>query len=124
MNTNMQLELIQSQQDEVTANKVYKGWLNAGGTGSFKDFMTKAQQEGWLDQGLNALSALAYTKYGTEGSKGDIIGDTPCDEGFVKDENGICQPIKKGMSTIAMVGIGVAIAGVIAGVIILMNKKK
>lgn len=124
MNTNMQLELIKNQQDEVSANKVYKGWLNAGGTGSFKDFMTKAQQEGWLDQGLNALSALAYTKYGSEGSKGDIIGDTPCDAGFEKDENGICQPIKKGMSKIAMVGIGVAIVGVIAGVIILMNKKK
>jgi hypothetical protein len=124
MNTNMQLELIQNQQDNLSANKVYRGWLNAGGTGSFKDFMTKAQQEGWLDQGLNALSALAYTKYGTEGTKGDIIGDTPCDEGYAKDENGICQPIKKGMSTIAMVGIGVAIAGVITGVIILMNKKK
>jgi len=124
MNTNMQLELIQNQQDNLSANKVYKGWLNAGGNGSFKDFMTKAQQEGWLDQGLNALSALAYTKYGSEGTKGDIIGDTPCDEGYAKDENGICQPIKKGMSTIAMVGIGVAIAGVITGVIILMNKKK
>lgn len=124
MNTNTQLELIQSQQDEVTANQAYKGWLNAGGSGSFKSFMEKAQQEGWLDQGLNALSALAYTKYGSAGTKGEIIGDTPCDEGFEKDENGICQPIKQGMSKIAMVGIGVAIVGVIAGVIILMNKKK
>lgn len=119
---NLQELMDQKASGELTMNQAYKKWSNAGGTGSFKDFMANATNKGWIDQGLNAISAYTRTKYG-DTSGGALITDTPCLDGFEKDSNGICQPIKKGMSTIAMVGIGVALIGVIAGVVYLSKQK-
>jgi hypothetical protein len=114
-------ELLEKKDNgEMTMNQTYNYAIGDGSfSGSFKEFMNKAQQSGWVDQGLGALSGIARNKWG--GS--DEVQNTICPEGSEKDENGICVPIKKGMSTIAIVGISVAVIGLIAGGIYLAKKK-
>jgi len=118
-------ELMQKKQSgELTMNQVY---LNAFGDGSFKgsfkDFMTKAQSEGWIDQGLNATSAYLNTKYGGDVDEA-LLKDTPCLDGYEKDANGICIEIKKGMSMGAKIGVGIGIIALIGGIIYIVNKNK
>jgi hypothetical protein len=122
MNANTQIFLQKKAQGEISANQAYKEYLNAGGTGGFKDFMNNAVDKGWIDQAFNATSSILHSKFGIGATGSPLIIDTPCDEGFEKDVNGICQPIKTGLSTGAWIGIGVVVIG-IAGLIIYEVKK-
>lgn len=115
MDAYTEMALIKAKQDNLSMNQAYREYSNAGGTGSFKDFMSKAVNTGWIDQSLNTASALLHSKYG-EGTGGNALIDTPCLEGYEKNADGICVEIKPGMSTFAKVGIAVGVIALIGGV--------
>jgi hypothetical protein len=114
--------LVKAKQGNISMNQAYKEYSNAGGIGSFKDFMSKAVNTGWIDQSLNTASSILHSKYG-EGS-GDSLIDTPCLEGYEKNADGICVEISTGMSTFAKVGIAVGIIALIGGVAYYYSNKK
>jgi hypothetical protein len=114
MNAYSQLALTKAVNGEISMNQAYKEFSNAGGEGSFKEFITKAVNLGWIDQSLNAASAALHSKYGDAGDGLEL--DTPCLDGYEKNSEGICVEVKKGMSTFAKVGIAVGIIAVIGGI--------
>jgi hypothetical protein len=107
--------LIKAKQGNMSMNQAYREYSNAGGLGSFKDFMSKAVNTGWIDQGLNTVSSVLRGKYGV-GEGGGALIDTPCLDGYEKNADGICVEIKTGMSTFAKVGIAVGVIALIGGI--------
>jgi hypothetical protein len=69
MDAYTEMALDKAKKDNLTMNQAYKSYSNAGGNGSFKDFMNKAVSMGWVDQSLNTVSSLFHSKYG-EGTGG------------------------------------------------------
>jgi hypothetical protein len=124
MNADTQILMQKKSEGQMSANQAYKEYLNAGGSGSFKEWMNNAVDKGWVDQAFNAASSILHSKFGIGASGSPLIIDTPCDEGFEKDVNGICQPIKTGLSTGAWIGIGVVAIGIIGFVIYEVKKGK
>lgn len=122
MDAYTEMALIKAKKGGVSMNQAYREYSNAGGLGSFKDFMSKAVNTGWIDQSLNTASSLLHGKYG-EGSGGALI-ETPCLEGYEKNADGICVEIKTGMSTFAKVGIAVGIIALIGGVAYYYSNKQ
>jgi hypothetical protein len=122
MNAYTEMALIKANNDNLSMNQAYKSYSNAGGDGSFKDFMNKAVSMGWVDQSLNTISSVINSKYG-EGTNTQLI-DTPCLEGYEKNADGICVEIKTGMSTFAKVGIAVGIIALIGGVAYYYSNKQ
>ena len=124
MNANLQVLFAKQRAGELTMNQAYKQWSNAGGNGSLKDFIGKAQQNGYVDQGLNAASAFLHTKFDpTNPYVQPLVTNTPCDTGYIKDARGICMPAKKPVSTFVIVSVAVLLVGLIGGVIYLEHKK-
>ena len=139
METNLEA-VIQSKGDEkATMNGLYRGYLNAGGTESFKDFVEnsdswsnaggrigewfrKANESGLISQVLAGAGAWANSKIGS-GSGGSSIVQIPCLEGYTRNANGICIEDVKPMSTIAIVGISVGILALIGGIIYVYKTK-
>jgi hypothetical protein len=115
--------LIKAKQGNISMNQAYREYSNAGGLGSFKDFMSKAVNTGWIDQSLNTASALLHGKYGEEVG-GNALIDTPCLEGYEKNSDGICVEIATGMSTFAKVGIAVGLLAIIGGIVYFAKKNK
>lgn len=122
MNAYSQLALTRAVNGEISMNQAYKEYLNADGNGSFKEFITKAVNLGWVDQTLNAASSALHSKYGDGGNGLDL--ETPCLEGYEKNAEGICVESKKGMSTFAKVGIAVGIIALIGGIAYFAKKNK
>lgn len=123
MNAYSQLALTKAVNGEISMNQAYKEYSNAGGDGSFKEFITKAVSLGWIDQSLNATSSFLHSKYG-EGTGGSQLIDTPCLEGYEKNSEGICVEVKTGMSTFAKVSIAVGLIALIGGVAYYYSTKK
>jgi len=137
METNLEA-VIQSKGDEkATMNGLYRGYLNAGGTESFKDFaensdswsnadgklgewFRKANESGVIGQVLAGASAWANSKLGSGG--GSSV-EVPCLDGYTRNANGICVEDVKPMSTIAIVGISVGILALIGGIIYVYKTK-
>jgi hypothetical protein len=115
--------LIKAKQGNMSMNQAYREYSNAGGLGSFKDFMSKAVNTGWIDQGLNATSSFLNSKFGT-GEGGDALIDTPCLDGYEKNADGICVEIATGMSTFAKVGIAVGVIALIGGIAYYYSNKQ
>jgi hypothetical protein len=123
MDAYTELAIEKAKRDNLSMNQAYKGYSNAGGEGSFKDFMNKAVSTGWIDQSLNTVSSLFHSKYG-EGTGGSQLIDTPCLDGYEKNADGICVEIKTGMSTFAKVGIAVGAIALIGGIVYFAKKNK
>lgn len=123
MNTYTEMALIKAKQGNISMNQAYREYSNAGGLGSFKDFMSKAVNTGWIDQGLNTVSSVLRGKYGDDTSITPLI-DTPCLEGYEKNADGICVEIKASMSTFAKVGIAVGVIALIGGVAYYYSNKQ
>lgn len=123
MNPYTELALVKASKGEISMNQAYKEYSNAGGLDSFKDFMSKAVNTGWIDQSLNTASSLLHSKYG-DGTGGGQLIDTPCLDGYEKNADGICVEVKKGMSTFAKVGIAVGIIALIGGVAYYYSNKQ
>lgn len=123
MNAYTELAMERAIKNNTTMNQAYREYSNAGGTGSFKDFMSKAVNTGWIDQGFNAASSFLNAKFGT-GQGGDALIDTPCLEGYEKNADGICVEIRTGMSTFAKVGIAVGVIALIGGIVYYAKKNK
>ena len=115
--------LVKAKQGNMSMNQAYREYSNAGGLGSFKDFMSKAVNTGWIDQSLNTASSLLHSKYGI-GEGGDALIDTPCLDGYEKNADGICVEIATGMSTFAKVGIAVGVIALIGGIVYFAKKNK
>jgi hypothetical protein len=115
--------LIKAKKGNISMNQAYRDYSNAGGTGSFKDFMSKAVNTGWIDQALNTTSSLLHGKYGESASTESLI-DVPCFEGSEKNADGVCVEITTGMSTFAKVGIAVGVIALIGGVAYYYSNKK
>lgn len=123
MSPDIQLLLQKKATGELSMNQVYSNATGDGSfKGSFKDFMAQAVEKGWVDQGLNATSAVLHSRYGQDPS-GALLTDTPCLEGFEKNSDGICVEIRQGLSNGAKIGIGVGILAII-GVAIYVSKNK
>lgn len=123
MNAYTELAMEKAIKNNTTMNQAYREYSNAGGLGSFKDFMSKAVNTGWIDQSLNTASSLLHSKYGI-GEGGDALIDTPCLDGYEKNTDGICVEIKTGMSTFAKVGIAVGVIALIGGIVYFSKKNK
>lgn len=123
MDAYTELALQKAKKDNLSMNQAYKGYSNAGGSGSFKDFMNKAVSTGWIDQSLNTVSSLFHSKYG-QGTGGNQLIDTPCLDGYEKNAEGVCVEIKTGMSTFAKVGIAVGVIALIGGIVYFTKKNK
>jgi hypothetical protein len=115
--------LIKAKKGNISMNQAYREYSNAGGIGSFKDFMSKAVNTGWIDQTLNTASSLLHGKYG-ENASTDALIDVPCLDGYEKNADGICVEITTGMSTFAKVGIAVGVIALIGGVAYYYSNKK
>ena len=105
---------------DISDSKAYKEYLNAGGNGTFKDFMQDAVDNGWIEKAGSVVGGFLQNKYGSQN-----IQDLPCNEGFVKDDTGVCipeEPTRQGLSTGAYIGIGVGVLAIV-GVIIYVSKR-
>lgn len=119
------VDLAMRKSSGASMNQLHKDY-NAftGENKSFKDFLTKATNEGWFDQAFNGASAILHSRYGTPTGT-PAIQDTPCTEGFEKNENGVCVEVKKGaMSGLAIAGISLGILALVGGLIYLSKSKK
>jgi hypothetical protein len=114
--------LIKAKQGNISMNQAYREYSNAGGMGSFKDFMSKAVNTGWIDQTLNTASSLLHGKYGDTTVTSPLI-DVPCLDGYEKNIDGICVEITTGMSTFAKVGIAVGAIALIGGIAYYFSSK-
>jgi hypothetical protein len=123
MNAYTELAMERAIKNNTTMNQAYREYSNAGGLGSFKDFMSRAVNTGWIDQSLNTASSLLHSKYGI-GEGGDALIDTPCLDGYEKNADGICVEIATGMSTFAKVGIAVGVIALIGGIVYFAKKNK
>lgn len=123
MDVYTEMALVKAKQGNISMNQAYREYSNAGGLGSFKDFMSKAVNTGWIDQSLNTASSLLHGKYGDGSSTGALI-DVPCLDGYEKNADGICVEIKTGMSTFAKVGIAVGVIALIGGVAYYYSNKQ
>lgn len=123
MDAYTEMALVKAKQGNMSMNQAYREYSNAGGIGSFKDFMSKAVNTGWIDQTLNTASSLLHGKYGDTANTLPLI-DTPCLEGYEKNEDGICVEVVKGMSTLAKVGIAVGVIALIGGVAYYYSNKQ
>jgi hypothetical protein len=115
--------LVKAKQGNMSMNQAYREYSNAGGLGSFKDFMSRAVNTGWIDQSLNTASAFLHGKYGESTDTTSLI-DVPCLEGYEKNADGICVEITTGMSTFAKVGIAVGVIALIGGVAYYYSNKQ
>ena len=122
MDVYTEMALVKANKNNMSMNQAYKEYSNAGGSGSFKDFMNKAVSMGWVDQSLNTASSFLHSKFGDPTSSQLI--ETPCLEGYEKNSDGVCVEIKTGMSTFSKVGIAVGIIALIGGVIYFAKKNK
>lgn len=123
MDVYSEMALVKAKKGNISMNQAYREYSNAGGLGSFKDFMSKAVNTGWIDQSLNTASSLLHGKYGEDSSTTSLI-DVACLDGYEKNADGICVEIKTGMSTFAKVGIAVGIVALIGGVAYYYSKKQ
>jgi hypothetical protein len=103
---------------DISDSKAYKEYLNAGGDGSFKEFMQNAVDNGWIQKAGSVVGGFLQNKYGSQN-----IQDLPCQEGFVKDATGVCVPLKQGLSTGAYIGIGIGILAIVGGIIYATREK-
>jgi len=107
---------------EISDSQAYKEYLNFGGDGTFKDFMTNAVNEGWIDRGLGALSGWATAKYGGATSNPASV---VCGTGLQNDGLGNCiAPAPQGMSVGAKIGVGFGVLALIGGIIYIIKTKK
>ena len=122
MNSDIQLLLQKKASGEMTMNQVYQ---NASGDSkaSFKDFLSNAIDKGWVDQGLNATSSILHSKYGAGATGGALISETPCLDGYEKNADNVCVPVRKSMSTGVKIGIGVGALAIVGVVIYIATKK-
>jgi len=105
---------------EISDSRAYKEYQNAGGDGTFKEFMTNAVDNGWLQKVGSTVGGFLANKYGTQSQL-----DIPCADGFVKDETGVCVEIpKQGLGTGAYIGIAVGVVAVVGTIIYVVNKNK
>ena len=115
--------LIKAKKGNISMNQAYREYSNAGGLGSFKEFMSKAVNTGWIDQGLNTVSSVLRGKYGDDTSTTPLI-DVECLEGYERNVDGICVEIETGMSTFAKVGIAIGVIALIGGVAYYYSNKQ
>ena len=123
MDAYTEIALEKAKEGNISMNQAYKSYSNAGGEGSFKDFMNKAVSSGWVDQSLNTVSSLFHSKYG-DGTGGSQLIDTSCLDGYEKNADGICVEVKTGMSTFAKVGIAVGVIALIGGIAYYYSNKQ
>jgi hypothetical protein len=106
---------------EISDSRAFKEYQNAGGDGTFKDFMQNAVDNGWLQKVGSTVGGFLTNKYGSESQ----IEDLPCPDGYTKDDTGVCVEIpKQGLSTGAIIGISVGAIAVIGTIIYVVNKDK
>lgn len=107
--------------NEMSDSQAYKEYLNATGDNqtNFKTFMENAVQNGWIQKAGQTIGSFLQNRYG-----GGVTQDPAsiiCPDGYENDGYGNCLPIKKGLPTIAWVGIGVGVLGI--GYLIYKNRK-
>jgi len=124
MNADIQLLLTQQANGEISMNQAYNNATGEAKGSSFKDFLNKAVTNGWVDQAFNATSSILHSKYGAGAIGQQVIKETPCSEGFQKNENGVCEEVKKPISMGSKVFIGVGIVAVLGVISYAIYKNK
>ena len=107
----------QANKGVISHNQAYRqalaeGWSN--GDGKFKDWLNRANDQGWIDKGLGVLGGLAAIGLSRRQGGGGAMGGGQ-DYCLTNPQDPICggqQPNRTGLwilGGVAVIGVGVAI---------------
>jgi hypothetical protein len=100
---------------EISDSRAFKEYQNAGGDGNFKDFMQTAVDNGWVTKVGQTVEGFINNRYG---SSTELDGGVD----YVQPQPQY-EPKPQGLSTGAIVGIGVGVLAIV-GTIIYVSKNK